>query len=114
MGNVTTQTLISAESIAASASHTSDAVVLGDVSGSFSAQLALTGDGTAKLEVLCSNDGSNFVAPEGVNAIMSSKTKTTGNYLASFAIPVCYALKLKVTETGGAQAVVATVTLAMS
>lgn len=41
-------------------------------------------------------------------------TKTPGNYLASFAIPVCHSFKLKVTETGGAQGVTATLTLAAS
>lgn len=113
MGFVVTHTLFSAQAILASASYTSAAVVLGDTAGSFSLQFAVTGDGTAKVELLCSNDGTNYVTPEGLSAILTGKTKTSGNYLTSFSIPVCHSFKVKVTETGGAQPIAVTGTLAM-
>ena len=120
--NLITLTPVSVQTVAAGESYTSAAIPMGALGdsgarplvakGFFSVQLDITGDGTAKLEYLCSNDGTNFVAPEGSSAIMTGKTKTTGRYLASFALPVCKAFKLKVTETGGANSIAANVILA--
>lgn len=84
--------------------------------GFFSLQIALTGDGTAKGEYLESNDNSTFIDPE--DDIFSGFTKTSGpgsdgKDLFSFEPNLCGFLQLKFTETGGANGIVLTCSLAI-
>jgi len=85
----------------------------------FSAQIIdLTGDGTMTLEYLCSNDNINFVAPAG-NDIVTGWNKDSGpgadgqSAPIEFEPPMCKYLKLKATETGGANIITPIVVLAI-
>jgi hypothetical protein len=114
MPNVEAIKIFDAEVIAASGSATSVAIPTkaGKV-GLNSLQLTLTGTGTAKVEVLCSIDGTNFVDPSEVGDILSSFTATSGvgsdgKEVVSIAIPACVAYKIKITETGASNSVTVT------
>ena len=78
--------------------------------GFFSWQLELTGDGTVKCEYLLSNNNVDFVDPE-VDVFTgftdASGPDADGKDLASFEPEVCRYLKFLITETGGADGVVA-------
>lgn len=78
----------------------------------FGFQLTVSGSGTAKVEALVSNDGTNFMEADGASDVMSGKT--AGTSFASFTIPLCRAFKLKITETGGANAIGVTGWLSMA
>ena len=107
-------------SIALSTSETTAAIDLALYANTFkfSAQLDMAGDGTMTLEYLCSNDNINFVAPAG-NDIVTGWLKTDGpggdgqTAPIEFEPPMCKYLKLKATETGGANTITPTVVLAI-
>ena len=101
----------SAVSVAASDSSTSAAIDLEQwrPTGYFTVYWVLTGTGTAKFEYLVSLDGTNYVEPSGASDIASGKT--AGSDIVSFTPVVAPYMKIKVTETGGANAVTATVYL---
>ena len=122
MGNnfVKTTRLFSAEAIVASGSSTSSAIDLRNIAqnGYFSIQLVVTGDGTAKVEYQCSNNNSVFMEPESAVDIISGFTKTSGpggdgKGFYSFSPETCGWLKIKVSETGGAQAIAVTLDIAI-
>ncbi|MDD4984636.1 MAG: hypothetical protein PHQ43_02430 [Dehalococcoidales bacterium] len=46
--------------------------------GYMSLQLIITGDGTLQVDYQSSNDGQNFGVPEGVSALATGLTKTSG------------------------------------
>lgn len=119
---ITVLKLFAAQSIAASgnASQPGEAIDLQRFAqnGFFSVQYLITGDGTAKIEYNLSNDGATFIEPSSATDIGSSLTKTTGpgsngKDILSFSPELARWMKLKVTETGGAQAVVVTLWLAI-
>ena len=97
--------------IAASGSETSEVISGVGMDGYFSLQVQITGDGTAKFEVLSSNNGVDFL---DINSdILASQTKSTGpgsdgKNMASFTLVPSMAFKIKVTETGGAQGITPT------
>jgi hypothetical protein len=93
-------------SIAASGSYTTNAICTHGRTGICSVHYAVTGDGTAKIEYLVSADGSTFVEPSSASDVATGKT--TGNYVDPFEPVLAPFLKLKVTETGGAHAIVVT------
>ena len=113
---VNTNKCIDAYPIAASGSFTSNALNLDELkpNGYFSIQYLISGSGTCKFEYLCSNDGSNFVSPIGAVAIASGKTSSNNGELVSFTPPACKYLKIKCTETGGANTATVSVFLAIA
>lgn len=122
MGNafVTTTRLLNAATIAANGSSTSSSIDLRNIAqnGLFSIQLALTGDGTAKVEYLCSNNNSVFIEPASASDIVSGFTKTSGpggdgKAFYAFEPEPCGFLKIKVTETGTLKAAVVTLDIAI-
>jgi hypothetical protein len=122
MGNafVTTTRLFNAATIAASGSSTSTAIDLRNIAqnGFFSLQIEVTGDGTAKVEYLCSNNNSVFVEPADSFDIVSEFTDISGpndNGKAFYAFEPepCGFLKIKVTETGGVNAIFVTLDIAI-
>jgi len=100
-----------AEAIAASGSATSSAIGVALCGGTATAQIVITGSGTAKVEWIGSNDNTTFVTPNGVSEIATGLT--VGTYIYSFTILAVESIKIKVTETGTSDAIGATVTLAV-
>lgn len=122
MGNafVTTTRLFNAATIAANGNSTSASIDLRNIAqnGLFSIQLAVTGDGTAKVEYLCSNNNSVFIEPTSTSDIVSGFTKNSGpgvdgKAFYAFEPEPCGFLKIKVTETGLAQEIVVTLDIAI-
>ena len=124
-----TITLFSAEAISASASATSAEIHLGAVDygnnsafirpdGFFSLQFTVTGDGTAKVEYELSNDRVTWSEPEGAPDIATALTKTSGpasdgKGIVGFSSETSPSMKIKVTETGGADSITVTAVLAV-
>lgn len=97
---------ISTGTIAASGSYTTDAFDCTELSGFFSLQWTVTGDGTMKAEVLVSNDGSTFLELDPDVTTAQTKTSGTGGVnMVDFDVTPCNQLKIKFTETGGANSV---------
>lgn len=97
---------ISTGTISASGSYTTDAYNCSELQGYFSLQWTVTGDGTMKAEVLVSNDGNTFVEIDP--DIITGQTKTSGmsgTNMADFDVTPCNQLKIKFTETGGANSI---------
>jgi hypothetical protein len=122
MGNnfVKTTRLFSAEAVVAGGSSTSAAIDLRNIAqlGYFSIQLVVTGDGTAKVEYLCSNNNSVFIEPSGASDIVTEFTKASGPSINgkgfySFYPETCGWMKFKVTETGGSSAIAVTLDVAI-
>ena len=113
-------TVFNAQSTAASGTSSSSAIDLARFQslGSFSLQVAVSGTGTAKFEYLVSNDGVNYLEPTGASDIATGITATSGpgadgRDIYYFEPKMARYLKLRVTETGGANAVVVTAYLAI-
>jgi hypothetical protein len=111
--------VFSAQSVSASGIEWSEALDLGSINqdGLFSLQLLVTGDGTLQVEYELSHDGVNFVTPTTALDIVSAFTKTSGpgsdgKDIYSFDPELGRFMKIKVTETGGANAAVITAHLA--
>lgn len=86
--------------------------------GFFSLQVALTGDGTAKIEYLLSNDGVNYLEPSSGADIILAHTKISGpggdgKDIYSFQPEIARYMKIKITETGGADAIAVTAVIAV-
>lgn len=120
-GLMTTVTTHSAVTIDASGSSSSDAIDLQrrGIDGYFSVQVNISGSGTAKVEYLLSNDGVTYIEPTSASDITSGFTATSGpgsdgNGFFSFQPEPARYMKIKVTETGTASSIVATVTLMMN
>jgi hypothetical protein len=104
--------LFDAEAVALSASATSVAMDLSTYkpAGVFSVQIEVTGDGTVTLAYEVSVNGVDFVVPTGASEIVTGFTKTGGvaaggKDLIAFYPEPCRFLRLKVTETAGANAI---------
>jgi len=83
------------------------------VMGNFSLQYTITGDGTCKFEYLMSNDNTNYLEPSTADDIGSGLTKTSGpasdgKDILYFNPEIADRMKIKVTETGGANSVTVT------
>lgn len=107
----TANPVFSAEAVLAGANASSDIIELSEFDGFASLQWLITGDGTAKFEVLSSNDGSNFLDVN--DDIITGQTKTSGpgsdgKNMCVFTLMPSRSCKIKVTETGGAQAIAVT------
>lgn len=106
--------VFSAQAVLAGGSVDSDPIDIRGIDGYLSLGWTITGDGTAKFEILSCLDGSNYldVSPD----IAAAQTKITGpgtngiNAALITTIPAPF-IKIRVTETGGANAVTVTVHL---
>lgn len=107
------------ETIAASESATSAPIKITRAKGVFSLCHIITGDGTLKFEYLVSHDGTNFVTPSGGSDIAADKTVasgTSGVDVIAFPDsepPISAYIKIKATETGGANSATLTGYLAV-
>jgi len=116
-GYLNTKLIFDSETITAGADSTTSAIDLNKwrPEGYFSIQVVLTGAGTAKIEYLLSNDGTNYLEPSTGVDIVLAHTATSGpgadgDDIYVFEPEVARYLKIKITETGGAS-IIATVTL---
>jgi len=107
--------IFDATALIASANSTSAVIdmMTNQIDGYFSLQLAVTGDGTVKVEYEASNDGTTYRIPEGVTTIVSGITKTSGpsadgKIIEQFEVELCRFIRFKVSETSGASAVTVT------
>jgi hypothetical protein len=105
--------VFSSESLAASGSATSGVIGVDLCGCAATIQLAITGDGTIKVEYLASNDDENFVTPDSVSEIATGLTKTPGNEIYAFTVPAVKSIKIKITETGTSDSVGVSVKLAL-
>lgn len=117
---IMTNKLVDALSIPLSGTFTSGTMPLLDwgLEGNFSLQVEVSGSGTCKFEYLSSINGTDFLEPTSASDIASSVTATSGpasdgKNIYSFTPVVSPYMKIKVTETGGASAVVVSAWLAM-
>jgi hypothetical protein len=99
--------------IAVSGSWTSDKIDLAQYSNEtrLGIQPIVTGDGTAKIEVLASNDGENFIDTEQDVATGLTVADYAPIIITTTHLPYCRWFKIKVTETAGVA--LETVTLAL-
>lgn len=114
--NINSFKIFNASSVAASGSITSDAIWLDNLqpNGYFAIQTTLTGTGTAKIEILVTADEQNessttqlgFMLPTSGSSIATGLT--VGSYYHTVTLPPCNGFKIKLTETGGANAIVPT------
>lgn len=109
-----------ADAVAASGTLLSEIIDLARYSteGFFSLQVALTGTGTGKCEFLVSNDGVTFIEPTGATDVFSGLTVAggpggDGKDIFSFSPPVARFIRLKLTETGGANGITVTAWIAI-
>lgn len=90
------------------------------INGFFSCQIALTGDGTGKFQWGVSNDGSNWIySADASDNIVTAFTVTSGpgsdgKNIYSFDPILGKFLKIKVTETGGADTITFSVWIAIA
>lgn len=113
--------LWSAQLIAASGSALSQAYELDwyALNGFFSLQITLTGDGTGKFQWAVSNDKTNYIiSATASDDIVTAHNKTSGpgadgKHIYSFDPIVSGWMKIKVTETGGANSITVTADLCM-
>lgn len=88
-----------------------------DIDESFSLQIELTGDGTAKFEYAISNDGETYITKTaGTDPIATGFTKgsgpgTDGKDIISFTPEATKKMKIICTETGAANSVTVTATV---
>jgi len=97
--------------ITASGSDTSGPFDLKRRAGYFSLQIEISGTGTAKIEYLLSNNGTDYIEPATATDIATGVTAANDNEIYSFSPELARYLKIKVTETGGANSVTVTTTL---
>ena len=102
--------VVDAQTIAASGTYTSSAISLAVDVGVYSLQYAVTGDGTCKIEYNLTNNYTTYLEPSTAVDIASGLTKTSGpgsdgSDIVSFTPLPATSMKIKVTETGGANSV---------
>lgn len=113
-----TKTIFDAETVAAGANSESDSIDLNKFrpTGYFAVELTISGSGTAKLEYQISIGGSNYGTPDDAVPIAEDHTATSGPNGDGVAVyrfrPKPHRhLKLKISETGGADTIVVTANL---
>jgi len=120
--STTIKTIFSAEEIAASGSAYSEIFDVAKLAGNASIQLLVTGDGTAKVEWVASNDEdaavAAFIKVNNANDIVTAFTKTSGpgsngKHIYPFNVYLVKRMAVKITETGGADSVTVTAILAL-
>ena len=103
LNQVDTTIITTGEIVASGNYEAGPYIARGLVEGDATLQWTVTGDGTLKIEVLLSNDCAVF--NDIVDDIVTGQTKTSGiggTNMVAFGIPPCDQIKLKFTETGGA------------
>lgn len=108
-------TVINAKTIALSGTYTSKPVVVPADHAHFALHWVLSGDGTGKFECENSTDGVTFILDTSYD-IATGQLKTSGpggagTNIASFSPRPSEAIKIKVTETGGANSITVTAVL---
>ena len=120
--STTIKEIFTAEVIAAGESAYSDILDVKQLAGNATIQIALTGDGTAKVEWVGSLDEdaviAGFIKPNNANDIVTAFTKTDGpggdgKHIYSFTIKLVSRMAIKITETGGGDSVTVTAILAL-
>ncbi|HDO36185.1 MAG TPA: hypothetical protein ENH07_07830 [Nitrospirae bacterium] len=116
--SIFTKEVFTAEVIAAGGSAYSSIFDLSQAGGQFSMQLELTGDGTAKVEWVGSNDGTTFLKPNNANDIVTAFIKTggpgsDGKHIYGFVVSLVKFMKIKVIETSTTDPITVTATLAI-
>jgi hypothetical protein len=97
---------ISTDTILASGSYTTEILDATSLQGNFSLQWTVTGDGTMKAEVLVSNNGEVFHDLDtDITSAQTKSTGTSGTNMAEFVPTVCNFMKIKFTETAGANTI---------
>jgi hypothetical protein len=115
---IKTNKMINGVTVAASAAYDSAPIDLSqhNTVGYFSYHVKVTGSGTVKFEVLCSNEDVinetsdlAFTLPTTGSSIVTGLT--AGTYFDSFTVPACKWMKVRMTETGGLNSAVGTLIL---
>ena len=115
--DIFTEKIFDAVAIAKSGSSLSRVIDLTGVDGYFSIQATITGDGSAKFELLLSNDGVDFIEPTSATDIATGHTKTSGpggdgkDIYRVLPPMVARFAKIRTTEAG-VNGIVATITFA--
>ena len=111
---------IDAVTIAASGNSASTQIPLNGKAdlGYFSIQVQVTGDGTAKFEYQLSNNDTDYIEPASATDIATGFTKTSGpgsdgKDIFTFQPEIGERLKIKVSETGGANSITVSVWIAI-
>ena len=119
-GTINTTKLFDAETITKNTTVTSSAIDLQKKrpGGQFSIQLEITGDGTGLIEWTGSNNGVDYIKPNNAQSIVSGFVKTSGpgsdgKHIYGFNPSLCRYMKIQATETGTADDIVVTITLAV-
>jgi hypothetical protein len=120
MQPIRTFDVFKAEAIAASGDATSGVVDMNQnqPAGYFSIYIELTGTGTAQVVYELSNDGVNYLTPVSASDIVAAHTAASGagangKDLYSFTPELARYIRIKITETGGANPIVVTAVLAI-
>jgi len=115
--STTIEEIFSAEAIAAGGVAYSRIFDVSKLAGNASMQLELTGDGTAKVEWVGTNDEdalvAAFITPNNATDIVTAFTKTSGpgsdgKHIYPFSISLVGRMAIKVTETGGVNGITVT------
>lgn len=115
--NIRVVPVFNSETIAASGTATSPVIDLDSLrsEGNFSVKLTLTGSGTCKLEyLLAETDTATFLLPASAVDIISSFTSSSGTSgvdIIPFSLELAPKMKIKATETGGANSITISVKL---
>lgn len=118
----TLKTVFDAVTIAANETDYSDIIPISKLAGNASLQIVVTGDGTAKIEWVGSNNRSaavaDFIKPNNANDIVTAFTKTSGpggdgKHIYPFSISLVDRIAIKVTNTSATDAIVVTGILAI-
>ena len=101
---ISVQKIFDAQAVALSTAVASSTIDRNSFEGKFSLQLAVTGDGTIKVEYQLSNDGVTYSIPEGVSELATGLTKTSGpesdgKVMIVFEPGASRYIKIRVTET---------------
>ena len=117
---ITVLKVIDGITIAASGNSVSNQIPLYGTAdlGYFSIQVQVTGDGTAKFEYQLSHNGTDYIEPASAADIATGFLKTSGpgsdgKDIFTFQPEITYRLKIKVTETGGADNITVSVWIAI-
>ena len=120
--STTIEEIFSEEEIAKSGTAYSRIFDMIKVAGNASLQIELTGDGTAKIEWVGTNDEdaaeAAFIKPNNASDIVTAFTKTDGpggdgKHIYSFNISLVRRMAVKITETGGTNSVTVTAIIAL-
>lgn len=123
--STTIKEIFTAEVIAAGETAYSDIFDVKQSAGNASIQILVAGDGTAKIEWVGSLDEdaavTAFIKPNSANDIVTAFTKTDGpgpgfegKHIYGFSVDTLISrMAIKVTETGGANSITVTATMAI-